>query len=160
MLENKPLQKVIHLEDGFSYSDPSFYISVSPGEPETLIRFNVLTKHVMTKSIPQTHSLLRRRLPAVLKTTCFNDNEKPFSQEVKNTELGHLFEHILLEYLYQARVGYYSGPATIVGWTEWDWIHEDIGSFTIRISCEKPYLSALATSLNKSIRLYRDIITS
>lgn len=86
--------------------------------------------HVSTKNMPEITSFLHRHAPEVLCTECFNDHNVPFSEEVKNTELGHLFEHLVLADLCAA-VSKARGEYTVSAVTDWDWDQNPRGSFSL-----------------------------
>src|SRR5688572_29431065 len=76
-----------------------FSLDVNQNRLNTKIVMRLFVSTFSTKNIPQTYLLLEKHLPSILRSKCFNQNNYPFKIEVLDTEIGHLFEHILLEYL-------------------------------------------------------------
>jgi len=95
------------------------------------MRFN--TRHFTTKYFPHAVKLLKQLAPKVLHTTCFNEDNLPFCEEVKSTELGHLYEHILLEVLVRLKTVRFRQNATYQGVTSWNWYKDEPGTFQIEV---------------------------
>src|SRR5258706_436221 len=76
-----------------------FSLFVQKKKHTTRILMKLNTPIVNTRELPETYQLLETDLPSILRSQCFNELHLPFASEVKSTEIGHLFEHILLEYL-------------------------------------------------------------
>lgn len=113
-----------------------------------------------TKAIPQTLSILKRRLPTIFLSKCFNDNKYSFLREAKNTEIAHLFEHILLEYLGILKRG--NGRVRYVhnGVTWWNWVEEARGVFHISIDVGEGDKMYFEIALQKSLDLLSEMIDS
>lgn len=77
------------------------------------------TETLNTRYIPGLYEKLFKLMPSVLKTECFNPDDLPFSEEVKKTEIGHLFEHILLEFMALQKEKF-SKNFSIAGRTFWN----------------------------------------
>src|SRR6266852_924914 len=90
-------------------------------------------KHINTRTIPDAVSILNEHLPVIFSSKCFNEENKNFRQESRQTELGHLFEHIMLEYLCMARLADGQSEAIYEGVTSWNWLKEKEGTFNIEI---------------------------
>ncbi len=118
------------------------------------------TPYYHTKHIPQTHNILQGSLPQVLHNKCFNDSNLPFSDEVKNTEIGHLFEHIILEYLCQIKVQSGHDKASFSGFTQWNWKRDAKGTYHIKINMNKKDKIFLEKALDESINLLNKILIS
>lgn len=100
---------------------------------------------INTRELPHTFAILKRELPSILNTTCFNEFNIPFREEVKHTEMGHLFEHILLEYLCLNKLADGHNRAVYNGNTSWNWVKEKRGLFHIVVdvpASDKKYLEA------------------
>src|SRR5437868_15160394 len=80
-----------------------FKLSVKQKSSETYVKMVLFSPTVNTYMIPQTHKILLKFLPRIYLSKCFNEKGLSFSQEVKKTEIGHLFEHILLEYIFEQK---------------------------------------------------------
>lgn len=118
------------------------------------------TPYLTTDFLPQTGQILTEILPTVLLTECFNSQNLPFEIEAKHTEIAHLFEHILLEYLCLEKISHGSSSACFSGRTHWNWLKYPKGSFFISITIEKTDLGLLPSALQKSISLMEKILTA
>lgn len=115
-------------------------------------------KYLHTEHIPFIDELLRKHLPTVLLTKCFNGKNLPFAVEVKSTEIGHLFEHILLEYLCQLKIAKGADSAVFSGRTSWNWIKDPRGKFHIHLTCGKKDADIFPYALEKTINLMQIIM--
>lgn len=97
----------------------------------TLIKIRFNLPFFNTDSIPQTFSFLQQQFPGVLTTKCFNKTGLPFTQEVTATELGHLFEHILIRKIYDLKKISGEDNFIVEARTDWDWKKEEKGIFNI-----------------------------
>lgn len=118
----------------------------------------ILAPTVTTGVIPHTYILLKKYLPSILKSKCFNDNNYPFDREVKNTEIGHLFEHILLEYLCMQKMAQGFENPVHNGLTSWNWEKDKRGIFHINIDAGHGNGVILKPALEKSISLTMKIL--
>jgi hypothetical protein len=116
--------------------------------------------HSWTDDLPDTFSVLEKKLPSVLETKCFNDWDLPFAEEVKATSTGHLFEHIALDYLCFEKVIAGYPTATFRGHTSWDWNKYPEGHFLICLEMPKEDQKLLSSALPKSIQLIEKILRS
>lgn len=144
----------------YSLQDELFSLKYHPKISNTniVIRFN--TKDFNTKNIPQTLNLLRIDLPSILFSKCYNPDNLPFTQEAAQTELGHLFEHILLEYLSNESISVYKNRLVFSGVTTWDWTKEEKGIFRINITVGQKDRDIFLNALEKSVILLKRILTS
>lgn len=135
-----------------------FSLSVSQAHKKTNITMKLFNNSVNTSSNPKTYALLQKYLPTILHSMCFNDEGLPFSEEVKHTELGHLFEHILLEYLchYKLLKGY--DEAIYNGNTKWNWVKESWGTFHIVIDSGSEDMDIFNKAVEDSITLMKKIM--
>lgn len=135
---------------------------------ENLFSLNIMQKNSSTKIIMQLHGeevntahipfivdLLKMNLPNVLLTKCFNDDNLPFREEVRNTELGHLFEHILLEYLCQLKIAKGHSKASYAGRTRWNWVKDPRGKFHIHLNCGMRDSDILPAAIEKTVTLMK-----
>lgn len=104
-----------------------------------------------TRTLPQTYAFLQKNVPNILECQCFNDDGLPFCEEVKHTEIAHLFEHILLDQLCSQKS--LVSDAEYSGKTEWDWLKQPIGMFTVTVESKRNEQKYLAVALNKTIQL-------
>ena len=135
-----------------------FSIAIQQCSSSTKIKMMVHNGQINTRNIPSIINILERHLPNVLVTECFNDENLPFSVEVKKTEVGHLFEHILLEYLCQMKINKGYTTATYEGRTRWNWQRDPKGTFHIRLSCGSRDADILPQALDKTISLMKLIL--
>jgi len=115
------------------YSSPNYELSIAQTQSSTTIHMSVLKNIYTTKEIPLTKKLLKKTLPSVLTSKCFNPSNFPFWREVEQTETGHLFEHILLEYLCIQKIDSGAKESIYNGTTYWNWRKQPLGTFTINI---------------------------
>lgn len=113
-----------------------------------------------TNKLFYTKRILDYYLPSIYNSKCFNNGELPFKIEVQNTEVGHLFEHILLEYLciFKIKAGF--KKATYMGETRWNWKRDKRGTFKITVSSFKKEKKFFKLALKESISLFNLIIRS
>ena len=125
---------------------------------KTYFKMSMLSPTVNTAAIPQTHKILSQILPNIHISKCFNDGGLSFSQEVKRTEIGHLFEHILLEYIYELKVARGNAHVVVKGETSWNWKRDPHGTFHITINIGVKDASIFPFALQKSIALLQQIL--
>jgi adenosylcobinamide amidohydrolase len=127
---------------------------------QTLIKMQVYGSVVNTKFLPKTFSILKKNLPRVLSSKCFNDDHLPFVQEVRKTEVAHLFEHILLEHLCQMKISAGAKKAVFNGRTDWNWKKESWGTFNIVIDVNREDWDIFVRAFRKSTDLFNNILTN
>ena len=140
------------------YSDNLFLLEIKQDLRETGIRMKLFTNYISTESLPNTYSTLQRFLPSILDSKCYNEENLEFDEEVKATEVGHLFEHILLEYLTKLKLFYDNKDISFSGTTSWDWNQNEHGVFHIKINAGVKEAYIFEEALEKSIRLINKII--
>jgi hypothetical protein len=132
-----------------------FSLAITQKQTSTKIIMQLLSNQINTATIPQIVKLLKLHLPTVLLTKCYNEENLPFALEVKNTETGHLFEHILLEYLCQLKIAKGCRSASYVGRTRWNWVRDPKGRFHISLSCGINDADILPQAVEKTIHLMK-----
>ena len=135
-----------------------FSLAITQKQTRTKITMDLLYNQMSTKEIPFIFDLLQEKLPSVLATTCYNDMNLPFDVEVRNTEIGHLFEHILLEYLCQHKLAKGARSATYAGRTSWNWVRDPLGRFHIHLTCGKKDSDILPLAIEKTVGLMKIIL--
>jgi hypothetical protein len=140
-----------------SYSSKTFDLDFNTGDFTTRITMQMKVHMVTTSALPHTHEFLVNHFPQVLNTRCFNDKNLPFCEEVKDTEIAHLFEHILLQYLYSEKSSRGYTNVVFNGRTYWNWNRDPHGNFKIMIDAGKLDLPWLSTSVKKSIALMESL---
>jgi len=96
---------------------------------------------------------LEKNLPGILKNKCFNYENLPFQKEVEKTEIGHLFEHMVLENLCRERVVRGEKNSVFNGSTKWNWKKENRGTFHITIDIGFSEKKILKNALSNTISL-------
>lgn len=113
---------------------------------------------VTTRDLPATKTFLQEFAPTVLNTECFNELNLPFDQEVNNTEIGHLFEHILIDEFCLSQIRSGEKSSVVNGRTFWNWQKDPFGKFEIWIDIGKDKLAVFLEALKKTIRLIENLI--
>lgn len=141
------------------YQTDTYKVSFSISQTTTHITMNVPTHLLTTQRIPTVHTTLSTLLPSIFDSTCYNEYNLPFSEEVKMTETAHLFEHIFLEYLsqYDTRL---ENKKVYKGVTSWDWRKDPMGSFDIRLNVGTKDMLYISHALKKTIELFSKIMDS
>lgn len=116
-----------------SYNLEHYSLELNFSQNFLKISMQVKSAYANTKSLPSTYSFLEKNFPGVLFTECFNAQNLPFHHEVKETEFGHLFEHIFIEQLKNIKVKNGHEKVVINGRTDWDWNINPHGLFEIFI---------------------------
>lgn len=137
-----------------------FSLFISQNTNSAKIKMMITDNPINTIDIPSTYIILKKFLPTVLTTQCFNDQNLPFNKEVINTEIGHLFEHILLEYMCQLKIAKGYKSAVYTGRTHWNWKRDPKGLFHIYISCSQKDADIFPVALQKTILLIKIILKS
>ena len=122
----------------------NFSLLVRSKSHATILILQFFNNAISTKQFPRTLELLKMHAPKVLHTKCFNPSHLTFKKEVVNTELGHLFEHILLSFLCEEKIRAGADRAFFDGVTLWNWSRYPKGNFKIVVSgrIEKTILHA------------------
>ncbi|MBI2420719.1 MAG: hypothetical protein HYV38_01395 [Candidatus Levybacteria bacterium] len=137
----------------FSLKLDFYSLIVSPQKKETFITMSLNTAHFHTNAFPRTYSILEKTIPGIFRSKCFNDEDLPFSQEVLNTEIGHLFEHIILEYLCQIKLQKGAKKALYKGFTNWNCKKDKKVTFHIILYMNQAEQEIFAEALDKSIKV-------
>lgn len=150
------------LEDGLMTvsSENLFTLSIDRRDSHTLIHMQLLIPQVNTREFPLTTQLLQLYLPSIFHSTCYNDEGLPIAKEVTQTEVGHLFEHILLEYLCIGQLEKGFEQATYEGVTDWNWITEPKGTFHITIQTQEEENTILLEAIERAVVLTNIILTN
>lgn len=135
-----------------------FTMAVMCHKSNTHITMQFLTKEVTTRNMSSVKRLLQMYLPTILESSCFNEENLPFHEEVSHTELGHLFEHILLEYLCKEKISAGDNEAVFRGVTKWNWNKDRVGTFHINVDVSGSEKDLLYFALEQSILLLKRIM--
>jgi hypothetical protein len=151
--QSMPYQNSYNINNNFS-------LYIQQNNSSARIQMMMMRGPINTNDMPATFNILKALLPSVLLTECFNDQNLPFHQEVRNTEIGHLFEHILLEYMCQLKIARGHKSAVYAGRTRWNWKKDPRGLFHIQINCPLKDAEILPIAIKKTILLMKLILKS
>lgn len=143
-----------------SFSHQLCSLILTCNKSQTHIDMLLHSPHLTTKNLPETQRILRKYAPSVLCTTCHNDNNFPFRKEVCDTEVGHLFEHLIIDYLSQNDNAKRRFDRTYYGVTEWNWKTEPRGTFHITLSAGKRDQTLLYKAISESYQILEKILSS
>ncbi|MGB4440951.1 MAG: hypothetical protein WBJ62_01850 [Coriobacteriia bacterium] len=90
-------------------------------------------------------------LPGLAGHRCLNDAGKTFAEEIADTEVPHLFEHVVLELMAEA-----GSPRSLKGETAWDFKRDGRGVF--RVSLEYDDDLVCLGAIKSADRLVRYIL--
>ena len=135
-----------------------FDLSLQESTSTIAITLHIQGDKMTTAHMPYLQRVLKGELPTILRAKCFNEKDIPFHKEVLCTELGHLFEHILLEYLCIAKIRIGCQEAIFSGITKWDWNKDPYGTFHIDLDIEKDDVIFLTLALQKTTHLFQKIL--
>lgn len=144
-------KKLFYLSDRFS-------LQVGTDEHKTHIDMSLFIPNVNTRDFPHTFDFLKKNFPSVLRTQCFNYKNLSFKDEVKETELGHLFEHILLDQLCIEKINLGSIRVSYSGRTSWNWKKDKRGVFHIFVNANKKDSCLLNPALKNTINLVERLL--
>src|SRR5258708_18437320 len=154
----RPDLKLLQTEVQQYFVENLFSLAIQQKRTSTQITMDVHYNRLNTSELPTLIEVLQENLPSVLQTTCYNDLNLPFNEEVRNTEIGHLFEHILLEYLCQHKIAKEATRATYAGRTRWNWHRDPLGRFHIHLNCGKKDADILPVALESTVSLMKTIL--
>lgn len=143
-----------------SISENFYSLEIDHQPDVTFMTMTLRIPTVNTRHIPATYALLKKNVPTIFQSMCFNDGKLPFSKEVCATEVGHLFEHILLEYLCEEKVARGYDEVEFSGETQWNWREDPRGTFHIMVTSTHEDLDIFAIALEKTIALVNKILQS
>ena len=143
-----------------SYTSPFFSLTLQREENTMYMKMQTHSDLITTRNLPHTVQILKEVCPRVLKTQCFNNKNLPFYKEVENTEIGHMFEHILLAYLCKLCVKHGIRDVVFNGKTNWNWLTDQKGVFHIYITPADLMSSLIHTAIKKTIYITEFIMES
>ena len=139
--------------------DDLFSLAITQKSTSTKIFMQLLNEHVNTSHIPTIVQRLQKHLPNVLLTECFNEEGLHFLEEVNITDIGHLFEHVLLEFICKLKINKGFAEAAFSGRTRWNWMKDPMGTFHIRLTCGVKDADILPLAIEKTITLMKKVLT-
>lgn len=134
-----------------------YTLQIYQAKRATNIKMEMIARIYNTQDLPWTISLLKEKLPSIFSSKCFNDNKYSFAREARRTEIGHLFEHILLEYLCKEKIAHGIKNPLHNGWTHWNWEEDALGVFHIKIDSGFTDAEIFDLALIKSIQLLNSV---
>lgn len=137
------------------YVSREFSLSVAMGPRGALLDMHVLNGVVNTSQLSFVRETLSIELPSVLRSQCFNPLGLSFFEEVRATEIGHLFEHVLLEYVCLLKVERGDAHAVHSGRTSWNVQQVEQGRFSIYVDVSKKDRRIFLKALARTILLMR-----
>lgn len=135
------------------YNTQNLRVSVNFNQRQTRLLMCFKDTPLHTNDLPFTNKILGKHLPSIFKCKCYNNYNLSFRQEAQNTEIAHLFEHILLEYLCQNKIKQGAVSAAFKGVTEWNWTENERGTFEVEISCGYKDIYNFEDAFGKAIYL-------
>ena len=106
-------------------------------------------EHISTTQSPHLPKMLFKLFPHLSRHRCHNDEGIPFRKECLDTEIPHLFEHLIIEIQ-----GNIAKTSAFKGETEWDWRIDPRGRFYVTVDYDDEFL------VLGSIRLAQRIINA
>lgn len=140
------------------YKSGHFSLSFNYKTAPIILEMQMQNNLVNTKDLPDTFDFIKFNAPSVLRTECFNDDNLPFSVEIKKTELGHLFEHLLLDELCRLKSNSGFENADFSGRTFWNWNNNPVGYFKILINVNKEDSIFFNKALARTILLFNRLL--
>jgi hypothetical protein len=132
-------------------------IVLKPGRSTVVLNVTVPEQFAFTDVLPETHAFLEANCESVLSTRCFNPDNLAFSDEVKNTEMAHLLEHLLLDMLVHEKVAAGTASATFRGETQWNWNDNPVGTFEIELAISKQDRHLLELVIPRAMELLEQL---
>lgn len=102
-------------------------ITVCPDRVDVMVAVEDAAE-LRTSTDPRIARRALELLPGLARHRCENGSEAPFVEEIEDTELPHLFEHIVLELMAQA-----GSPRSLRGETTWDFKRDGRGVFRVSV---------------------------
>lgn len=88
-------------------------------------------------------------LPELEKHLCDNGSDKTFAEEIADTEVPHLFEHVVMELMAQA-----GSPRSLKGETSWDFRRDGKGVFRVSVEYDDDFVCLGAIKLADRVMGY------
>lgn len=146
------------MDKNLFYLSDSFSVYVGTDEYKTHIDMNFFIQSVNTRDFPHTKDFFKKNFPSVLRTQCFNYKNFSFDKEIEATELGHLFEHILLDQLCFKKMNLGLNSVSYSGRTSWNWRKEKKGIFHIFVNAKEKDKIFLDMALKDTINLFERLL--
>jgi hypothetical protein len=142
----------------FTTTTEAYHINARHNGETLIIDFIVLDGLLYTSCFPQTQEILLSVFPEVLQTQCFNENNEDFFTEVANTEIAHLYEHMILSNLQnECCSNDIDVNGDFSGFTEWNWKTSPRGTFRIVIKTLNADTKCIVNSMEKSLSVLESV---
>lgn len=115
-------------------------VRVEPARVKATISF-AADEHLRTSAVPGLAAAVIDALPGLRGHRCDTAGVITFSEEVADTELAHLVEHVALELMAMA-----GSPDTLRGETEWDFARDGHGTFSVSLEYDDDLVCIAAIS--------------
>lgn len=102
-------------------------VTVGPDRVDVVVHMEP-AEALRTSASPAAPGRALRLLPGLAQHRCHNDDGLSFGDEVADTEVPHLFEHIVLELMAEA-----GSPRSLRGETHWDFKRDGRGVFRVSL---------------------------
>lgn len=116
--------------------------------------------HLTTQTLPNTVWLLSYYLPAIVNHKCINDENLPFISEAANTEIAHLFEHILIECICREYSKLGDKSVVAKGVTRWHSTRFYEGEFYIDIEVSNLSETIFAIAMERATTIMEKVLAS
>lgn len=116
-------------------------VTFFPRHTRITVRFR---HHLYSSHLPGLAGHLLTMLPSLREHFCMNRRGLSFEEELKETEMGHVFEHVALAVLALRGI-------TTRGQTTWNWQRDPIGMFQVTIGTGKKLLVKEALVISQAI---------
>lgn len=146
--------------NNYYFKSNLYQLTIKQNKNFAYILMELLTNTVSTQGMSSIVTILKKELPTIFESKCFNDKNLPFLKEVERTEIGHLFEHIVLENLCEIKASRGFKDVIYSGNTSWNWEIDKKGIFHIKINVKDNENSILMLALQKSTNLLNTIINN
>lgn len=143
---------------GFYSLQRKYFFKISSTLHKTKVLMVCKNSILNTNELPTICEELNKIFPAVLTTKCFNEDNLPFAIEVKKTEIAHLFEHMLIEYIYEEKVARGFKNIKVRGVTEWNWKNEPYGTYNLSINVGVQDMEIFNSAFDKTILLFNSLL--
>jgi len=106
-----------------------------------------------TCQIPGIKKSVLEAFPSIQHHHCHNDNGFSFEDELDNTELAHLLEHILIELISEKDIN----SDNIIGWTKWNWKINPYWHYEIEIGY--PNKTVFLSALSETFKFMESLVS-
>lgn len=96
-----------------------YTLAVTRSKSHVVLHGSLHNTPLYTQAIPHLSMVLQQYIPQIFSAMCFNEKNLPFDKELLNTEVSHLLEHILLEFLCEEKLSSGETQASYDGVTRW-----------------------------------------